>query len=57
MVGAYPATGTYDVVRTSREEHAKAIKTVPKAAPPRRDPIYGKAGAVLRLWQRTPRRQ
>jgi len=52
VVGAYPATGTYDVCRTSPAEHAKALKTVPKVAPPRRDPIYGKAGPLLKLWKR-----
>ncbi len=52
VVGAYPATGTYDVFRTSPEEHAKALKTIPKVVPPRRDPVYGKAGPLLRLWQR-----
>jgi uncharacterized protein YjlB len=54
VVGAYPATGTYDVCGTSPEEHAKAVKTVPRAAPPRRDPVYGKAGPLTRLWQRQP---
>jgi uncharacterized protein YjlB len=52
VVGAYPATGTYDVCRTSPEEYANAVKTVPKVAPPRRDPIYGKAGPLLKLWKR-----
>ena len=57
VVGAYPATGTYDVCRTSPEEHAKALKTVPKVPPPRRDPVYGKAGRLLHLWQRQPRKR
>jgi len=52
VVGAYPPTGTYDVCRTSPEEHAKAVKSVPKVAPPRRDTIYGTAGKLLRLWKR-----
>jgi uncharacterized protein YjlB len=56
VVGAYPATGTYDVCRTSPEEYARAIKTVPKTAPPRRDPVYGKDGKVVKLWKRTARR-
>jgi uncharacterized protein YjlB len=57
VVGAYPAAGHYDVLRTSREEHAKAVKTVPKVPPPRRDPIYGKGGVLLRLWRRLPRKR
>jgi uncharacterized protein YjlB len=52
VVGAYPASGTYDVRCTSPEEHAKALKTVPKVPPPRRDPVYGKAGPLPRLWKR-----
>jgi uncharacterized protein YjlB len=56
VVGAYPPTGTYDVFRTSPEEHAKALKTVPKVPPPPRDPIYGKGGLV-RLWKRAPLRR
>ena len=51
VVGAYPPTGTYDVCRTSPEEYMKAVKSVPKVAPPRRDPIYGTAGKLLRLWK------
>jgi uncharacterized protein YjlB len=56
VVGAYPPTGTYDVFRTSPDEYKKAIKTVPKVSAPRRDPIYGKEGGVLRLWKRAPKR-
>jgi uncharacterized protein YjlB len=55
VIGAYPPTGTYDVFRTSPKEHAKASKTVPKVAPPRRDPIYGKDGPLMRLWKRAAR--
>jgi len=57
VVGAYPGSGIYDVCRTSPEEHAKAVKTVPKVPPPRRDPIYGKAGPLVRLWKRQPKRK
>jgi len=52
VVGAYPATGTYDVCRTSPAEHARALKTVPKVVPPRRDPVYGKGGKLPTLWRR-----
>ena len=57
VVGAYPATGTYDVCRTSPAEHARAIKTVPKVVPPRRDPVYGKDGQLLALWRRPQARR
>ena len=52
VVGAYPATGKYDLCRTSPQEHARAVKTVPKVPPPRRDPVYGKDGTLLQLWKR-----
>jgi uncharacterized protein YjlB len=57
VVGAYPATGTYDVFRTSPEERAKALKTVPKVPPPRRDPVYRRSGALLRLWKPAARKR
>ena len=57
VVGAYPPSGTYDVCRTSPEEHAKAVKTVPKVPPPLRDPVHGKAGPLVRLWKRQPKQR
>jgi uncharacterized protein YjlB len=55
VVGAYPATGTYDLCKPSAEAYERALKTVPKVPPPRKDPVYGKDGALLRLWKRTTR--
>jgi uncharacterized protein YjlB len=57
VVGAYPATGKYDVFRASPEEHQKASKTVSKVPPPRRDPVYGSSGALRRLWKRAGRKR
>ena len=53
VVGAYPATGTYDECTPSEEAFERARKTAPKVPPPRNDPIYGKEGPLLRLWKRT----
>src|SRR3981189_3080839 len=50
VVGAYPPFGTYDECRTSRAEHERATKTIPKVAPPKKDPVYGRAGALPHLW-------
>jgi uncharacterized protein YjlB len=50
VVGAYPPTGTYDECRGSAAEHARAIKTIPRVARPRKDPVYGAGGPLLRLW-------
>jgi uncharacterized protein YjlB len=54
VVGAYPATGTYDVCRPA--EYERALKTVPKAVPPHRDPVYGRSGPLLTLWKRPAKR-
>src|SRR5690242_4383467 len=51
VVGAYPATGTYDECTTA-EDHERALKTIPKVAPPRKDPVYGANGPLLRLWKK-----
>jgi uncharacterized protein YjlB len=51
VVGAYPPTGTYDVC-TSAEDRARALKTIPKVVPPRKDPVYGSGGPLPALWKR-----
>jgi uncharacterized protein YjlB len=53
VVGAYPARGSYDVCEPTPEAYERALKTVPKVPPPAKDPVYGKDGALLRLWKRT----
>jgi uncharacterized protein YjlB len=51
VVGAYPPAGTYDVCRGSPEEHAQALKTIPKVPLPERDPVYGMNGPLTKLWR------
>jgi uncharacterized protein YjlB len=43
VVGAYPPSGTYDEC-TKSEEHARALKTIPKVGRPRKDPVYSSEG-------------
>jgi len=50
VVGAYPPSGTYDECRGAPDEHARALQTIPKVARPRKDPLYGAAGALVALW-------
>ena len=50
VVGAYPPSGTYDVC-TSSEDHALAVKAIPKVGKPRKDPVYGHLGSLSALWQ------
>ena len=52
VVGAYPATGTYDLCRPSAQAHERALKTIGKVPPPRKDPVYGREGNLLKLWGR-----
>jgi uncharacterized protein YjlB len=49
VVGAYPPKGTYDVCTKSEDRNA-ALKTIPKVGRPRKDPIYGGEGPLLKLW-------
>jgi uncharacterized protein YjlB len=50
VVGAYPPTGKYDEC-TSREDHERALKTIPKVVRPRKDPINGADGPLLKAWK------
>jgi uncharacterized protein YjlB len=52
--GAYPPTGTYDEC-TSFEDRKKALTSIPKTARPRKDPVYGKDGPLLRAWRESNR--
>jgi uncharacterized protein YjlB len=52
LIGAYPKTGTYNLFRGSRAEHAKALETIPNVPPPETDPAFGADGPLLDLWRR-----
>ena len=51
VVGAYPPTGTYDECTTA-QDYERALKTIPKVPSPRKDPVYGADGPVLKLWKK-----
>ena len=51
VVGAYPAAGTYDECRPAVRNHDRAVKTVLKVPRPRKDPVYGRDGPLLKLWR------
>jgi uncharacterized protein YjlB len=48
---AYPSAGTYDECTTA-EDRPRALKAIPKAPPPRKDPVYGTGGSLSKLWKR-----
>jgi uncharacterized protein YjlB len=41
VVGAYPATGTYNECRGSFQEHHKAIASIRRVSVPKQNPIFG----------------
>lgn len=49
VVGAYPASGVYDECK-SREDRKKALAAIDRVLRPRQDPVYGKAGPLMRIW-------
>ena len=51
VIGAYPPTGTYDEC-TTVQDRARALKTIPKVALPRKDPVYGTGGPLSKLWKK-----
>jgi uncharacterized protein YjlB len=52
VVGAYPPGPPMDLVRPTKEAHAKALKTIPEVKLPKTDPVMGPDGPLVRLWAR-----
>jgi uncharacterized protein YjlB len=50
VVGAYPPSGTYDECGPTAEEHERGMKNVRKVGRPRKDPVFGSKGPLLKLW-------
>ncbi|MDA9430472.1 cupin domain-containing protein [Bradyrhizobium sp. CCBAU 51627] len=51
VIGAYPPGAKMEITRPTPENHAKALKTIPKVALPPADPVTGTHGALMRLWR------
>jgi uncharacterized protein YjlB len=51
VVGAYPPGPPMDLVRPTPENHAKALKTIPRVALPNTDPVRGEGGPLVKLWK------
>jgi uncharacterized protein YjlB len=54
VVGAYPPSGSYDECRPDADEHDRAVKSIRKVARPRRDPVFGAKGPLLKAWKPQP---
>ena len=52
VVGAYPPGPRMDLQRPTPDSHAKALKTIPRVALPKTDPVMGADGPLVRLWRR-----
>jgi uncharacterized protein YjlB len=55
VVGAYPPAGTYNLCRGSKDEHAKALVSIPKVPLPATDPAFGADGPLMTLWRHAAR--
>ena len=53
VIGAYPPNGTYDEC-TKSEDRKAALKTIPKVGRPRKDPVFGSDGPLLKRWRPRP---
>lgn len=51
VIGAYPPSGTYDLCRGSKAEHAQALPLIAKVPRPATDPVFGPNGPLLALWR------
>jgi uncharacterized protein YjlB len=51
VVGAYPASGTYDECRPDDEGRDRSVKSATKVKRPRKDPVFGANGPLLKLWK------
>jgi uncharacterized protein YjlB len=50
VVGAYPPGPEMQITRPTKENHRKALETIPKVEVPKADPLYGRHGPLVRLW-------
>jgi uncharacterized protein YjlB len=51
VVGAYPPGPPMDLVRPTKEAHAKALKTIAQVKVPKTDPVLGAHGWLVQLWK------
>jgi uncharacterized protein YjlB len=52
VIGGYPPEGTYNLCRGEQGERDRALTTIPNVPLPARDPVLGKDGGLVKIWQR-----
>jgi uncharacterized protein YjlB len=52
VIGAYPPGPKMQIARPTPDNHARALKTIPRVKVPTSDPVMGKDGPLGRLWKR-----
>ena len=50
VVGAYPKGGIYDQPRPTQMSHGAAVAAVARTPLPDQDPVYGRDGPLISLW-------
>ncbi|MCD6018762.1 MAG: cupin protein [Bacteroidetes bacterium] len=50
-VGAYPNGKNYDMNYGEKKERARAVKNIKKVKMPKKDPVFGKTGGIVKLWK------
>ena len=51
VVGAYPAGRSWDLLRDTPREHAKALEHIPRVPLPEADPLFGRDGPLVHRWR------
>lgn len=51
IAGAYPGGMDYNTRRADPDDFAAALPEIREVPLPERDPVYGEAGPLLRLWK------
>lgn len=51
IVGGYPDGKDWDLLTGTADEREKAIPRIEKLTIPQTDPVFGKEGALLKLWR------
>ncbi|WJR77487.1 hypothetical protein [Bradyrhizobium sp. NP1] len=52
VIGAYPPGAKMQITRPTPENHARALKTIPRVELPKTDPVLGEHGGLVKSWKR-----